>query len=98
MKDKQIIKRKELLLDQVDKLRKIKLPPEWEVAKLDVEFKRKGFLGDFAVVTYDSMNNCFYTKTNKAIVYKDDEKALLEGLKIMKQANSILIKELKNEK
>lgn len=83
-------KRKELLLEQVDRLRKLKLPLEWEVAKLDVEFTRKGTCGDWATVVYDSMNNIFYVKTNKSIIYPVDWKATKEGVDIMKQANEII--------
>lgn len=82
--------KKELLLEQVDRLRKLKLPPEWEVAKLDVIFVRSGVLGDYATVIFDSLNGVFYAKTNKAIVYPNDVNALKEAINIMKQANTII--------
>jgi hypothetical protein len=80
----------ELMLEQVDRLRKMRLPASWKVAKLDVHFEREGYLGDYASVVYDSMNNCFYVKTNKAIVYQGDKKALVEAISIMDEANRII--------
>lgn len=83
-------KRSELLLEQIDKLRQIKLPPEWQVCRLDVEFKRNGFLEEHVVVVYDSLNNTFYTTNNKCIIYPEDFKYIKEGIDIMKEANKII--------
>jgi hypothetical protein len=81
---------KELLLEDVDRLRKIKLPPGWEVAKLDVVFERRGILGEYATVIFDARNGEFYVNGNKYIVYPEDKKALIEAVNIMNKANSII--------
>jgi len=88
-KDKE---RKELVLEQVDKLRQIKLPPKWEVAKLDVVFKRRSGVDMYkdAEVVYDSMNNCFYVKTCKSIVYESEKLPMLEAIEVMEKANRII--------
>lgn len=72
------------------KLSEIELPSDqWEMIGLEISFKRKGVLGDFATVVWDDMNAVFYTKTNKAIVYPDDVLALSEALSLMKKVNTI---------
>lgn len=86
------MKRTELLLEQVDKLRKIKLPDKWEVAQLDVVFKRKSGIDMYkdAEVIYDGMNNTFYVRTAKSIVYESEKKPMLEAIEVMEQANKII--------
>lgn len=86
--------RKELLLEQVEKLREIKLPEKWEVAKLDVTFKRRSGEDMYkdAEVVYDSLNNTFYVKTAKSIVYESEKKPMLEAIEIMEKANKIIKK------
>ena len=87
---KKSIKNKEILMEHVSKLRDMKLPPKWKVAKLDVVFRREGFNEQSASVVYDSMNDCFYVRTDKVIVYENNKKAVLEGINIMKKANKII--------
>lgn len=91
-KDTKIFNRHELILEQVDKLRQLKLPPKWEVAKLDVTFKRRSGEDMYkdAEVVYDSMNNTFYVKTCKSIVYEGEKEPMLEAIKVMEQANKII--------
>lgn len=86
------MKRKELLLDQVDKLRSLKLPPKWEVAKLEVSFKRRSgedFYKD-AEVIYDDLNGTFYVKTAKSIVYPEEVLPMNQAIAVMKSANEII--------
>jgi len=82
----------ELLLEQVDRLRKLKLPPKWEVAKLDVVFKRRSGEDMYkdAEVVYDSTNNTFYVATAKSIVYESEKLPMLEAIEIMEIANNII--------
>lgn len=87
---KEKTKRKELLIDQADDLRKMRLPINWEVSKLEVTFRRKGFMEDYAEVIYDSMNKTFYVKTNKSIVYPGDTKTMNEAMEVMRKANNII--------
>lgn len=88
------MKKKELLIDQADDLRRVKLPPEWNVSKIEVTFRRRGFLENYAEVIYDSTNKTFYVKTNKSIVYPNEVNTMREAIGIMKKANDI-IKETK---
>ena len=83
---------KELLIDQADDLRKIKPPPNWEVSKLDVTFRRKGFCEDYAEVIYDSMNKTFYIKTDKSIIYPSNVNTTQEAIEVMKKANNVIKK------
>lgn len=82
--------RKEILLEQADELRKLKLPPKWEVSKLDVTFRRSGFMEDYAEVIYDSTNKTFYVKTNKSIVYPDEVQTMKQAIGVMNKANAII--------
>jgi len=82
--------KKELLIEQVERLRKMRLPASWKVAKLDVVFERQGVHNEWASVIYDDMNKTFYVKTNKSIVYPSEKKATKEAIKIMERANTIL--------
>lgn len=84
--------KKETLLEFQDKLREMKLPPHWKVSKLEVTFRREGTLGEFAEVIYWDYSGepTFYVKTNKAIVYPDDVKALREAIEVMDEANKII--------
>lgn len=85
--------KKELLLKQVDELRKIKLPEKWEVAKLDVVFKRNGAdIYQSAEVIYDTLNGYFYVKTTKSIVYESEAKPMLEAVSVMRKANKVIQK------
>lgn len=86
------MKTKELLLDQVDKLRELKLPPKWEVAKLEVSFKRKSGEDMYkdAEVVYDSLNGVFYVKTTKSIVYPEEVLPMNQAMSVMKEANKII--------
>lgn len=71
-------------------LSELPLPSDqWEMIGLEISFKRKGVLGEWATVIWDDMNAIFYVKTNKAIVYPDDVQALTEALSLMKDANGI---------
>ncbi len=82
---------KELLLEQINELKKIKLPEGWKIAKLDVVFKKSGIdMYHNGKVIYDSMNDCFYVKTQKSIVYESESKVMEEAIKIMKKANKII--------
>jgi hypothetical protein len=88
MSDK--LNRKELLLEQVDRLRQIKLPPEWEVAKLEVKFRRNGVMEDSAYVIYDSLNGNFYVKNDYGYIHPKMKKVVAESIEIMDRANSII--------
>lgn len=89
-----IMLKKELLLEQVEKLREMRLPPKWEIAKLDVTFKRisgEDMYKD-AEVIYDIYNETFYVKTHKSIVYESEKKPMQEAIEIMEKANKIIKK------
>lgn len=95
MKAKEIkkdIKKHKLLLEQVSKLRELKLPPKWEVAKLDVVFKRVSGEDMYkdAQVVYDSRNDTFYVQTSKSIVYESEKEPMLEAIEVMEKANRII--------
>ncbi len=81
---------KEILMEQMDELRQMPLPPEWKVSRLEVTFEREGILGEWGSVIYDNRNDTFYVKTNKSIIYPDDTKATQEAIKIMEIANKII--------
>lgn len=81
----------DLSLATVQQLQGLKLPSgEWRCVKAEICFERKGVLGEWAIVIYDSHNNTFYVKTNKAIVYQNDCPALEEAIKLMRKANEII--------
>lgn len=86
------MKKTELLLEQVDKLRNIKLPAGWEVAKLDVVFEKKDVSNMYksAFVIYDDMNDTFYVKTSKSIVYESEKDSMQEAIQVMEKANNII--------
>ena len=90
-------KRKELLVEHADRLRKLKLPPNWEVSKLDVVFKREGLAHKYASVVYDSMNNVFYLKAENVTCYPEKVKTLLEGFSVMSKANAVIDSERKGQ-
>lgn len=70
----------------------VKLPSgEWSIARAEIRFERKGVLGEWATVIWDDMNDTFYVKTNKAIVYEDDVPALKEAIDLMKSANEAML-------
>jgi hypothetical protein len=71
-------------------LNEIKLAPEWSMIRAEIQFERKGVLGEWATVIWDPGNAVFYVKTNKAIVYPDDTPALLEAVNLMNKANEIV--------
>lgn len=84
------MERKILTQEQILEIRKLKLPANWKVKKIEVEFEREGTLKDWARVEWDALSGTFMTHTNKATVYPGDEKALLEAIEIMQQANKLL--------
>jgi hypothetical protein len=84
------MKRAQLQIEQVDSLRKLKLPDGWEVTRLDVSFSKKGYSGHFAAVDYDGLNNVFYVRTDKAIVYPTDESLVVEAIGVMRKANTVI--------
>ena len=83
---------KEILIEQVDKLRKMDLPPKWEVAKIEVSFKRRSGEDMYkdAEVVYDSLNETFYVKTAKSIVYPEEVLPMNQAISVMKEANKII--------
>lgn len=92
-------RRKELLLEQVDRLRAMRLPKGWEMAKLEVVFERKGQLDEWAQVIYWNYSGepTFYVQTNKAIIYPEAVKPTMEAIEIMKRANEIINSNRKTE-
>lgn len=90
-KEKQKQKQKELLIEQISKLREMKLPEKWKVARLDVEFKREGFGDAWGVVCYDSTHDTFYFKGNRGMfMYPSDIQVVNEGIEIIREANKII--------
>lgn len=90
------MKTKKIDINKLAELENIKLPNEkWSLLRAEIEFKREGYLEEFATVVYDSRNATFYVKTNKAIVYPGDEPALKEALELMHKANKIINSEPK---
>ncbi len=85
-------KKKDLLLEQIDELRNIKLPAGWEVARLDVEFVKPGLLQEYSQVIYDARNGVFYARTNNSIIYPEEKKVTMEAIEIMEKANKIINK------
>lgn len=83
--------KKELLLEQADELRNMKLPKHWEVSKLEVTFSRRGSdMYKRANVIYDDMNHTFYVQTVKSIVYPGESKQMKEAIGVMMKANKII--------
>lgn len=82
--------RTELLIDQESELRKLKLPPKWSVAKIEVTFKRSGFCEDYAEVIYDSLNKTFYIRTDRSIIYPSNLKTTQEAIRVMNKANRVI--------
>lgn len=84
---------KTIKVKDIKALESIKLPSKkWSVIRAEITFERDGCLGDWAQVVYDGMNDVFYVKTNKCIVYSGDEGPLQEALKLMNIANRIIKK------
>jgi len=86
-------KSSELKIDIIKKLKEMKIPEGWEVAQLQVVFEKKNvpYPVDRQRVTYDSMNNCFYLQTpRQGNIYPGDMQGVIEGVEIMKKANSII--------
>ena len=82
---------KPLELEQIAKLHDVKLPNnKWRLVRADVEFVRDGVLGEWAQVIFDSLNNTFYVKTNKCIVYPEDRQPLDEAMDLMDKINKII--------
>lgn len=92
MKTKKVLQKQELLMEQINKLRQIKLPPGWEIAKLDVMFKKpnSNVPIESSSVVYDARNGCFYAKTPRGYVYPKEEKEVRECLEVMSKANDII--------
>lgn len=85
------MKLKQISIKTLADLQKVKLPGSgWSVARLEVLYERKGQLGEWATVVYDTRNETFYVHTNKAIVYESDSKTMLEAISLMKQVNKVL--------
>lgn len=83
---------KELKLEQVDRLSKMKLPEGWEATKLEVSFERKNIDGEWAKVIYDARNDTFYVHHNRGYLYPHEVKMMEESIEIMNEANQIIKK------
>lgn len=86
------MQKKEILLEHADKLRQLKTPAGWEVAGIEVSFKKikPEYPIHSTYVVYDAFNDKFYTKNDRVIIYPEDVKDIKEALVIMKKANDII--------
>ncbi len=83
--------RKNVSVKTLAQLERVNLPSdEWKLMRAEIKFERRGVLGEWASVVWDSGNNVFYVSTNKCIVYPDDQKALNEAMALMNKVNKIV--------
>lgn len=79
-------------IKELEDFLKIKLPPEWNMVKLEAKFERTA-LGQpemWATVVLDESNKTFYVKTQKSVVYEQESEIMEEAISIMRKANKII--------
>lgn len=77
---------------EIKEFAKMKLPDEWKMVELEAKFVREA-LGEpekWATVVFDNMNNVFFVKTQKSIVYEGESEIMEEAINIMRRANKII--------